>query len=69
MAVMKSGGDLGSTRVSRVGFGVPPKRTSRRVELNVCVDVKFAVAGRPGQQPGRLRYPEHCASGASIYPL
>ena len=44
----------GSARVSRVGFGVPPKRTLVRYSN----PSKFALARRHRQHARRARYPE-----------
>jgi len=55
----------GSTRVPRVGAGVPPARTSADVDAEEIVDPsssdsarKFVAAGRPDQHEGRACSPE-----------
>ena len=58
----------GSTRVPRVGFGVPPKRTFRTVDRSEiqrarCCERagKSAQAGRLRQHSGRVCYPDSVA--------
>jgi glycosyltransferase involved in cell wall biosynthesis len=59
----------GSTRVPRVGAGVPPARTSADVDSEEIVDPsssdsarKFVAAGRPDQHAGRACSPELAAA-------
>ena len=61
----------GSTRVPRVGAGVPPARTSADVDAEEIVDSsssdsarKFVAAGRPDQPAGRACSPELAAAPA-----
>ena len=61
----------GSTRVPRVGAGVPPARTSADVDAEEIVDPsssdsarKFVAAGRPDQHAGRACSPELAAAPA-----
>jgi glycosyltransferase involved in cell wall biosynthesis len=61
----------GSTRVPRVGAGVPPARTSADVDSEEIVDPsssdsarKFVAAGRPDQHAGRACSPELAAAPA-----
>jgi len=62
---------LGSTRVSRVGFGVAPKQSfvsrgiARRCGLS---DKKFAVAGRARQHARRARSPVEFAAVLAVIP-
>ena len=62
---------LGSTRVSRVGFGVAPKQSFvRRGVAHRCglSEKKFAIAGRARQHAGRARSPVQFAAVLAVIP-
>jgi vitamin B12 transporter len=62
----------GSTRVSRVGFGVAPKQSFVRADISrssVVPEKKFAIARRARQHPKRARSPIIFAAALVVAPV